>query len=107
EPDLRIRRITDVTEEKSRLLSSWTERSHEVDLRLSNLGDREHLVRVTERVPVSEIEKVKIEIDAGETTGGQRADASGFLSWRVTLAPRGHERITLRYRLRKHDDVTG
>jgi uncharacterized protein (TIGR02231 family) len=107
EADLRIHRVTEVTEEKSRLLSSWIERSHEVELRLSNLGERTHTISVSERIPISEIDKVRIEIDVDETTGGILADKNGLVTWQLTLQPCGHERIALRYVLKKHEDVVG
>jgi hypothetical protein len=64
-------------------------------------------VKVSERVPVSEIDKVKIEVDAKEVTGGKSPDDDGFISWDVDLGPYGHETLELRYRLRKHEDVRG
>jgi uncharacterized protein (TIGR02231 family) len=107
EPDLRVRRDTEVTEEKSRLLSAWVERTHEIEVRLSNLSGREHRVTVTERIPVSEIDKVKIDIDSHETTDSERPDGNGFITWHVTLPAGGHQRIALAYTLKKHEDVVG
>jgi uncharacterized protein (TIGR02231 family) len=107
EPDLRVRRDTEVTEEKSRLLSAWVERTHEIEVRLSNLSGREHRVMVTERIPISEIDKVKIDIDSHETTDSERPDANGFVTWQVTLPAGGHQRIALAYTLKKHEDVVG
>lgn len=107
EPDLRVKRETDVTEDKSRLLSSWVERVHEIEIRLSNLGGRERTVRVTERVPVSEIDKVKITVDPAGTTGGKRPDKNGFVEWQVTVAAGEHERVQLSYKLERHEDVYG
>ena len=107
EPDLRIKRTTEVTEDKSRLLSSWVERSHKVYLMLSNLGNRKHVIEVTERIPVSEIDKVKIQLDGDETTDGKKPDDNGFVKWRVDLAARGYERVQLCYQLKKHEDVRG
>jgi len=31
----------------------------------------------------------------------------GFLAWTVALAPFGHGSVTLRYDVKKHDDVRG
>lgn len=107
EPDLRIKRDTDVTEEKSRMLSSWITRVHEIEIRMSNLGDRTHSVKVSERIPVSEIDKVKITQDRGETTAGQQADENGFVNWNVTLSGGSHERLQLSYKLERQEDVRG
>ena len=107
EPDLRIKRTTEVTEDKSRLLSSWIERTHKVYVMLSNLGSRSHAIEITERVPLSEIDKVKIQLQADKTTGGKQPDKNGFVKWTIDLVPRGYERVQLCYELKKHDDVRG
>lgn len=107
EPDLRIKRDTDVTEEKSRMLSSWITRVHEIEIRLSNLGERTHAIKVTERIPVSEIDKVKITQDRGETTAGKPPDDNGFVVWDITLGAGRHERLQLSYKLERHEDVRG
>lgn len=107
EADLRIKRDTEITEEKSRLLSSWTERIHEIEIRLSNLGDRTHEIKVTERIPVSEIDKVKITLNTAETTDNQDSDDNGFIQWDVTVGPGQNKRLQLSYKLERHDDVSG
>jgi uncharacterized protein (TIGR02231 family) len=105
--DLRLTREVDTLEEKSRMLSSWIERETRVRVRLSNLGARAVALRITERVPVSEIEKVKIEVDPSRTTGKQRPDEHGHVRWSVDLAPFGHQELELTYQLKKHEDVRG
>jgi uncharacterized protein (TIGR02231 family) len=105
--DLRIHRDEGASDEKSRALSSWVTRVHTVDVRLSNLGASPRTVAVTERIPVSELEKVKIAVDAERTTRGARPDGDGFVTWTVDLPPRGHQELTLVYELRKHEDVVG
>jgi uncharacterized protein (TIGR02231 family) len=105
--DLRLSREVDVLEEKSRMLSSWIERDTRIRVRLSNLGAAGRKLVVTERVPISEIEKVKIEVDPSRTTGKQRPDQHGFLRWTIDLAAFGHQEIELTYQLKKHEDVRG
>jgi uncharacterized protein (TIGR02231 family) len=105
--ELRVQRELDVSEEKSRTLSSWLTRRHLLEIRLSNLGNRPRRVEVKERVPVSEVEKVKVELDAERTSRGARPDGDGFVTWRVELAPRGHEKLVLAYALRRHESVQG
>ena len=107
EPDLRIKRNSASTEEKSRLLSSWVTRIRELEIRLSNLGQHPRTLQVTERIPVSEIDKVKIAVDTEATTQGKRADDNGFVTWQVALAAGAHERIELKYKLERHEDVYG
>jgi uncharacterized protein (TIGR02231 family) len=107
EQDLRVQRDTEVTRDKQRLLTSWDTRRHRATVRLSNVGPRPCTVKVTERVPVSEIDKVVVEPDPKETTDGRAPNPDGFLEWTVDLAPHQHKALMLRYTLKKHDDVKG
>ena len=105
EADLRIHREVESSSETSRVLSSWSVKSHLTRLRLSNLGKKSYTIRVTERVPVSEIDKVKIEVDVKRTTRKQEADSNGFVQWMVELGAMSQEELELRYHVRMHDDV--
>lgn len=107
DPTLRVHRRDERLEDESRMLSAWTTQRHKVTLRLSNIGDEHKTVHVKERVPVSEIEKVQISVHPDETTGRVRPDVNGFLDWTVTLEPFGQHSVTLRYDIKKHDDVRG
>ena len=107
EADLRLSREVDVLEEKSRMLSSWIERATRIRVRLSNLGAAARKLVVTERVPVSEIEKVKIDVDPSRTSSKQRPDEHGFVRWTIDLAAFGHQELELTYQLKKHEDVHG
>ena len=92
--------------EESGPLGNWNETRHEVEIRLSNLGPRPRAIRVTERIPVSEIDKVKIALEPD--LGRQRAvDDDGRIDWKVTLEPFGHTAIHLVYIVKKHDSVVG
>jgi len=108
-PDSALRALREVEredEEKS-MLSSWTSTVHTVALRLSNLGDEPRQITISERVPVSEIEKVKIEVDRRKTSEGKLADDQGIVTWVVDLGPFARRRLDLRYTIRKHSDVSG
>ena len=107
DPSLRVHRRDERLEDESRMLSAWTTQRHKVTLRLSNIGDEQKIVHVKECVPVSEIEKVQISVHPDETTSRARPDVNGFLDWTVTLQPFGHDSVTLRYDIKKHDDVRG
>ncbi len=50
------------------ILSSWTTPLHRTIVRVSNIGPEPHHIEVIERQPISEIDKVRIEHDAGETS---------------------------------------
>ena len=89
--ELRVQRDEQIKQDDAGLLSAWTRLSHLIELRLSNLGPHERAVTISERVPVSEIEKVKITPDGKRTTGGKEPDKDGFVKWQLTLkhtAPR-------------------
>jgi uncharacterized protein (TIGR02231 family) len=107
DPALRVHRRDERLEDETRMLSSWTTQRHKVTVRLSNIGDAARTVHVKERVPVSEIDKVQVAVHSDESTGRVRPDDDGFLAWTVTLAPFGHGSVTLRYDVKKHDDVRG
>ncbi len=107
EPELRIHRDVESSRETSRVLSSWRVKQHDIKVRVSNIGHRTHRVLITERVPVSEIDKVKIEVESGETTDRQTADANGFVKWTLDVGPSAHESLALRYKVKKHEDVQG
>ena len=75
--------------------SSWTggqTRVRSVTLWLSNLSTDVKRVLVKERVPVSELEEVKVSVEAA---GWEHEVRDGFLTRLVELPPRGTE--TLRY----------
>jgi hypothetical protein len=50
---------------------------------------------------------VKVQVDREHTTAGKDADRDGFVTWERTLAGGAHERLALRYVLKKHSDVVG
>jgi uncharacterized protein (TIGR02231 family) len=105
--DLRVSREVEALDEKSRMLSSWAVRRTLVRVKLSNLGAEPRKLSVTERLPVSEIEKVRISVDAERVTGRKKPDENGFLRWQVALEPFGHEELELVWELRRHEDVVG
>jgi len=106
-PELRVQRQTDVQRDEQRMLSSWEKRHHRTTVRISNIGPAPLSVKITERVPVSEIDKVVVKPDPAETTGGLNPDGDGFLEWTLRLAPFSHESVRLKYTLEKHQDVSG
>jgi uncharacterized protein (TIGR02231 family) len=101
EADLRVSREVEELDEKSRMLGTRNERDTIVRVRLSNLGATPRKVAITERVPVSELEKIRIDVDLDHTTGRRRPDEHGFLRWTVDLPAFGHDTVDLRWQLRK------
>jgi uncharacterized protein (TIGR02231 family) len=80
-------------------VSKWNEHTTNLTLYLSNLsGEPKHVV-VTERLPVSEIEHVKVELDTDKTTGEPVLDENGFCRWKAELPPNGHLVLALRFKV--------
>lgn len=107
DPEIRMRREHHQINHDRGMLSSWDGREQRIAVRLSNLAPSAKTLTLKERVPVSEVEKVKVEPDAAHTTDGTMPDADGFVSWSVTLEPFGTTHVQLRYTLKVHKDVVG
>ncbi|HEX4512785.1 MAG TPA: mucoidy inhibitor MuiA family protein [Polyangiaceae bacterium] len=108
DPHVRVRRELEIVEEEPGILpSNWIGRSHRIRVHLSNLDTSARKIEVTERIPVSEIEKVEIHFDEKKTKPAVQPDADGFVKWTVDLPARGRASLELRYVLRRHKDVVG
>ena len=66
----------------------------QVEVYLVNHTGTPQELQLSERIPVSEIEKVKVELLNKATTPGYTVDDQGLVSWAITLAP-GQERRTV------------
>jgi len=78
-----------------------------VDLFLSNLDEAPATFTLEERIPVSEIEAVSIELSKKETSPVATADKDGFVRWEITLPPLGTQKVTLGYELTAGSEVQG
>ncbi len=104
---LRVQRSVELAREDRGMMSSWTTQAHTIKVKISNLGALARTIHVTERVPVSEVEKLRIEVDTAGTSDKAKADTNGFLHWTVELPGFGRKTVELRYLVRKHADVVG
>lgn len=109
EPALRVHREVSEEPPESGMLSRWVATTKEVTIRLGHLGldERGYDVELVERVPVSEVDAVKIEVDTAKTTEGAAPDDDGFVRWRERLRPGDKWKVTLRWTLSKKKDVVG
>ena len=89
EDSVRVQREEKKTS-KEHPVSKWNETTTHVALYLSNLAGDARTVVVTERLPVSEIEHVKVELDTKRTTGSPELDDNGFCKWKVEVPANGH-----------------
>jgi uncharacterized protein (TIGR02231 family) len=62
---------------------------------LSNTASEPRVVTVTERVPVSELEDVRVRLLEKESSPGHRVDDKGHVSWTVELAGGGKAELVL------------
>lgn len=90
---LRLSR-TEREREQEATSTDWKTRSKTVWLYLSSLGDEAKTIEVIERMPVSEIEQVKIALSTKRTSPKPKVDENGFASWTVELAPRAQTQLT-------------
>lgn len=103
---LRLRREARRQREQARI-SGRQKLTTTVELSLSNLSARPAAFTVTERVPVSEIDKVDVELDRDQTSPPAKPDDQGMLSWSVELPGHGTKTLKLRYTLLATGSVEG
>jgi uncharacterized protein (TIGR02231 family) len=103
---LRVRREVHEDSETARLTGKKTHTTR-VELFLSNLDDRPATFDVQERIPVSEIDKVKVEVDRKKTRPAASPDDDGIVTWRVELPPHGTDEIELVYSVIATSKVEG
>lgn len=94
--DVRVRRSCEERREVVPVIG--TQKIHRrVRLFLSNLGRQPKTMRVVERVPVSELRDLTVEVTE---PGGSRLDPrTGFARFDLTLAPGQHLELTFGYRI--------
>jgi uncharacterized protein (TIGR02231 family) len=102
---LRVTREHEELAWERKSLSSWTRKPRRVRIKLSSLDATPRTLQVRERIAVSELDKVKVELQSA--TGGQKPDADGILRWDVRLPGFGRQELVLEWDLVVHDDVQG
>ncbi len=123
EAEVRVHREQHEEQEESSLLGGWTSKTVRVVIRLSNLGTTARQVLVRDRVPVSEIEQVVINVAGpkaysldkhlrpGEPKVSQITerviDDNGLVSWTVPLPARGRAAVALEYKVKSQRGVSG
>ncbi|HET9955044.1 MAG TPA: DUF4139 domain-containing protein, partial [Polyangiaceae bacterium] len=87
--------------------SSFETTTHVTRVQLRNLGSQPKAIEVVERIPVSEIEKVVIELDRELTRPAPTRFESGFVTWQIQLAAYSSLELQLTHIVRRHSDVHG
>jgi uncharacterized protein (TIGR02231 family) len=94
--EVRVQRTAEV-KEVTDPVDHWRRRTHTVQLFLSNLGNESRRLEIIERIPVSEVEHVKVTLVGDKTSEFSSVDDDGFVRWHQTMTPRGRLRLTLVY----------
>ncbi len=94
--DVRVQRTVEVDEEVDEV-DKWKRRTVQVSIFLSNLSAEEKQLEISERIPVSEIEHVKITLVADKTSGAPETNEHGILTWKMALPASGRLRLQLVY----------
>jgi uncharacterized protein (TIGR02231 family) len=104
--DLRVQRTIETHEEVDDV-DRWRRKTCTVTVYLSNLGAEDKTVQIVERLPVSEIEHVKVTLVKDRTSGAPELDANGMLTWKMTIGAWGRLRLLLEYEVAMAPDVAG
>jgi uncharacterized protein (TIGR02231 family) len=100
---VRVQRKEKQLSDKTDPVDRWRRRTNRVRIYLSNAGTQAKSVTITERIPVSEVEEVRIE---GVTTSlAATPDADGLLRWTVLLAANGTHTLELVFVVATAPDV--
>jgi uncharacterized protein (TIGR02231 family) len=103
---MRVQR-THEQEKDQHYLTRWYTNTHTIRLFFSNIGAESRRIKTTERLPISELEQVKVEVVTGETTEGVQPDENGFCTWEFTLEPYTQSQATLVYKVSSAPEVQG
>lgn len=104
--DLRVQRTVEVDEEVDEV-DKWKRRTVQVSIFLSNLSAEEKALEISERMPVSEIEHVKVTLVADKTSGAPEINEHGILAWKMALPASGRLRLQLVYVIATAPGVQG
>jgi uncharacterized protein (TIGR02231 family) len=102
---LRVTRELEELAWERKSLSSWTRKPRRVRIKLSSLEATPRSLQVRERIAVSELDKVKVELQSA--TQSAKPDSDGIVRWDVRLPGFGRQELVLEWDLVVHDDVQG
>lgn len=103
--EISVKRIFLKKELKKKVLSSYTVKEYSVTVKTSNTGDTEKEINLQERIPVSEIEKLKIEYYPDEGNENTVPDENGILNRKIKLKPYEKNKLAFKYRIHKHNSI--
>ena len=103
---MRVQRTT-TQKRKQDNLTKWNKVTTTTKLFLSNIGAEPRVVKTTERIPVSELEQVKVEVIGEKTTDARQPDENGFCTWNFTLEPYSQLEASLVFAISAAPEVQG
>ena len=86
-------------------MDKWNVTTTRTDLYMSNLEGVKKVVEITERIPVTEIEHVRINLLEAECKPAPKLDDNGFCTWTMDVDPHSQSRIHLRWEVGFAPDV--
>lgn len=101
---IRVQRKKD-WEKKEDNLTKWDIYIFTVKIFLSNISDRNREIKLIERVPISELEEVTIEIIKTKTSDRVEPDENGFCIWNLNLNAYSQHQIDLVYKIKVNPEV--
>ncbi len=102
---VRVRRDVTGVSDKIDEVDKWRRVVQQVTLYVSNLDETTRTVTVTERIPVSEVEHIRIKIIENRTTKDWSIDEDGFVTWKLELGARAKEELRLRWEMATAPEV--
>ncbi|MEB3339022.1 MAG: mucoidy inhibitor MuiA family protein [Leptolyngbyaceae bacterium] len=106
EATMRVQR-TQTQKKEENHLTRWQTLTKTTQLFLSNIGAEPRMVKTIERVPISELEQVKVEVITDKTTEAKQPDQNGFCTWNLTLPPYSQQSVQLVYKISSAPEVQG
>ena len=103
---MRVQR-TQTQERKKNHLTRWNIVTTTTKLFLSNIGAESRSIKTTERVPISELEQVKVEVISDKTSNGVQPDENGFCTWIFQMEPYSQLQASLVYKISAAPEVRG
>ena len=108
DPDLRIHRSVSSKTRESGGLNAWEHSEYTVEIHISNIGGESKTMTIRERIPVSELERVRVKFDTEAATEGfSGPDGDGFIEWPLTLGASERRCMKLVYSIETHRKVIG
>lgn len=83
----------------------WHKTDTEIKLFLSNLGGEDKTIELQERLPVSEVEHVKITWDQEASSPSPSVDDNGFCHWNITIPGNQTKTITWVWQMAQSPEI--